>query len=100
MRVSVHRQEPGGDGYHKLSRHFKGALAAAFEGGATRRVIVLEEDLQVAPDFFGFFAATAPLLDADATLLAASAWNDNGQRGKVASPGEDDAAVVRSDFFP
>jgi hypothetical protein len=34
-----------------------------------KRVIILEEDLQIAPDFFSFFAGVAPLLDTDPTLL-------------------------------
>ena len=33
------------------------------------RVIVLEEDLQIAPDFFELFAATAHMLDTDKELL-------------------------------
>ena len=36
---------------------------------AVNRVIILEEDLEIAPDFFEYFAATSPLLDADPTLL-------------------------------
>ena len=97
MRVVVHDQTGGGDGYHKLARHFGAAFADAFDD-ETRRVIVLEEDLEVAPDFFDFFAAVAPALDGDATLLAASAWNDNGVRGRV-DVALDASAVVRSDFF-
>jgi hypothetical protein len=38
----------------------------------------------------------APLLDADDSLLAASAWNDNGVEGYV----HDSEALYRSDFFP
>jgi hypothetical protein len=34
-----------------------------------RRVIILEEDLQIAPDFFEFFAAMTPFIDSDDTLL-------------------------------
>lgn len=37
-----------------------------------RRVIVLEEDLQIAPDFFEFFAAVAPLVDSDPTVSDAT----------------------------
>ena len=88
----------GGDGYHRLARHLKFALAAAFAAPGTTRVIVLEEDLEVAPDFFDFFGAVAPVLDADPAVLAASAWNDNGQRGRV-DPALDAAKIVRSDFF-
>ncbi|KAJ8599347.1 hypothetical protein CTAYLR_005357 [Chrysophaeum taylorii] len=89
-------QSREGTGYHKLARHFKFALGKAFEGPGVRRVLVLEEDLEVARDAFDYFAAVAPILDADKTLLAASAWNDNGQAGKVKAPDK----VVRSDFFP
>jgi alpha-1,3-mannosyl-glycoprotein beta-1,2-N-acetylglucosaminyltransferase len=59
-------------------------------------VIILEEDLQIAPDFFEFFAAVAPLVDSDDTVLAASTWNDNGVKGYV----HDAEALYRSDFFP
>jgi len=38
--------------------------------------IVMEEDLDVSPDFFGYFAQTLPLMQADDTLYCISAWND------------------------
>ena len=88
----------GGDGYHRLARHFRKALTEAFADARTARVIVLEEDLEIAPDFFGFFAAVAPIVDGDASILAASAWNDNGQRRHV-DVAKDIARVERSDFF-
>ncbi|CAN0418559.1 unnamed protein product, partial [Ectocarpus sp. 13 AM-2016] len=47
------------------------------------KVIILEEDLEIAPDFFEYFSAMAPLLDSDETLMAVSAWNDNGQAAHV-----------------
>ena len=50
------------------------------------KVIVLEEDLEIAPDFFNLFGSLAPLLDADPTLYAASAWNDNGMAARVRDP--------------
>ena len=53
--------------------------------------------LQLAPDFFEYFAAMAPVLDADpGGLWCASSWNDHGQSKFVG----DAAAVYRSDFFP
>lgn len=61
-----------------------------------QRVVILEEDLEVAPDFFSYFEAVALLLDQDPRLLAASAWNDNGMAERVRDP----AAIYRSDFFP
>ena len=59
-------------------------------------VIILEDDIEVAPDFFSYFRAAAPLLDADPTLLCVSAWSDNGQAKYAA----DASALYRSDFFP
>lgn len=86
------------NGYFRLADHFKFALSNAFSGrfGNIQRVIILEEDLQISPDFFEFFAATAPILDEDKSLLTVSAWNDNGFYSQV----KDETFVYRSDFFP
>ena len=35
--------------------------------------------MELAPDFFGFFEATALLLKTDPTLYCVSSWNDHGQ---------------------
>ncbi|CAM9831560.1 unnamed protein product, partial [Discosporangium mesarthrocarpum] len=92
------------NGYIKLAAHFKAALDMVFNGHQTDKfnphmvdkVIILEEDLLIAPDFFEYFSAMAPLLDRDDTLMAISAWNDNGMEANVREPD----AVYRSDFFP
>ena len=52
--------------------------------------------MELAPDFFGYFAATAPLLDADDSLLCVSSWNDHGQAALV----QDARLLARTDFFP
>eukprot|EP00752_Nemacystus_decipiens_P018383 g16490.t2 len=90
--------------YFKLSAHYKWALTQVFDGidtdvydwASKDKVIILEEDLEIAPDFFDYFSAIAPLLDSDETLMAVSAWNDNGQASHV----KDNKALFRSDFFP
>lgn len=89
--------------YVAIAEHYGWALHQLFEGHATgtgsvlpQRVIILEEDLRIAPDFFGYFMAMAPILDADPSLLAVSAFNDNGFEGKVNDP----YRILRSDFFP
>jgi len=84
------------DGYYKLATHFKWALTQVFNSKNIKRVIILEEDLQIAPDFFEFFASTLTMLDNDNTLLTASAWNDNGMKSLV----KDSKQLYRSDFFP
>ena len=98
--------------YKALAKHFGWALTQVFDGSLPgdykpsypdyhpkfpqpERVIILEEDIKVAPDFFSYMAATAKLLDADPTLYAVSAFNDNGHLVQ-----EDSDRLLRSDFFP
>ncbi|GMH54000.1 hypothetical protein TrRE_jg4528 [Triparma retinervis] len=100
LRHAKHTQKGGENGYQLLSQHYGFGLREVFEKSspeATKRVIILEEDIEVAVDFFKMFEALAPMLDDPReNLLCASAWNDNGMRGYV----EDSKKLVRSDFFP
>lgn len=82
--------------YYKLAQHFGWALDRLFSERNHPYVIVLEDDLEVAVDFFQYFSAMAPLLDADDTLLAVSSYSDLGQPAFVGDPRQ----VHRSDFFP
>ena len=53
------------------------SLTAAFNiYPSAEHVIILEEDLDVAPDFFSYFSQTLDLLEQDPTLYCVSAWND------------------------
>jgi hypothetical protein len=45
---------------------------------ATRYIVVVEEDLEFAPDFLTLFTQLAPAMDSDSSILAISAYNDNG----------------------
>jgi alpha-1,3-mannosyl-glycoprotein beta-1,2-N-acetylglucosaminyltransferase len=111
----VHWQHPSAmlrgnmNSYQALAVHYGWALGRLFDetspppqypasaqGRVPQRVVILEEDLHVAPDFFDYFGATAPWLDTDPTLLAVSAFNDNGLAHHV----KDATRVLRSDFFP
>ena len=93
---------PWVQGYKKLGRHYRWALNQTFGGipgykyPRPDRVLILEEDLRISPDFFDYFAYTAPLLDSDSRLLTVSAFNDNGEEGLVHDP----TRILRSDFFP
>lgn len=85
-------------GYYKISRHYKWALGQVFQRETIDSVIIIEDDLDISPDFFDYFLATRPLLDEDPSLFCVSAWNDNGKRDLI-----DDKAnnlLYRSDFFP
>ena len=89
---------PAQNGYFKLAAHYKWALGYVFEKFKSsvpiKRVIILEEDLEIALDFFEYFGAVKSLVDEDTSLLAASAFNDNGYAGR------DNFKLYRSDFFP
>jgi len=82
--------------YYRIAYHYEWALKQLFDGRGFERVIILEDDMELSPDFFSFFEATAPILDADPTLWCVSSWNDNGLEPFVSDPKQ----VYRSDFFP
>ena len=86
--------------YLKIAGHYQFALSEVMErvDGHDRwdRVVMLEDDMDVAPDVFSYFRRMSPLFDSDPTLYCVSAWNDNGQSSFVASP----TAVYRTDCFP
>ena len=53
------------------------SLTAAFNiYPSAEYVIILEEDLDVSPDFFSYFSQTIGLLEQDPTVYCVSAWND------------------------
>ncbi|OLP93151.1 Alpha-1,3-mannosyl-glycoprotein 2-beta-N-acetylglucosaminyltransferase [Symbiodinium microadriaticum] len=83
-------------GYERLSHHYGWALGQVFDTFGYQQAIVLEEDLEISPDFFSFFDATRPLLVADPDLFCVSAWSDNGKPDVASNV----TAVYRSDFFP
>ncbi|KAJ0831074.1 putative alpha-1,3-mannosyl-glycoprotein 2-beta-N-acetylglucosaminyltransferase [Helianthus annuus] len=82
--------------YYKIARHYKWALDQLFYKHNFDRVIILEDDMEIAPDFFDYFEAGADLLDKDKSIMAISSWNDNGQKQFVRDP----YTLYRSDFFP
>uniref|UniRef100_A0ACD6A0B8 Uncharacterized protein n=1 Tax=Avena sativa TaxID=4498 RepID=A0ACD6A0B8_AVESA len=93
----VRTERPGElTAYYKIAKHYKWALDALFIKHNFDRVIILEDDMEIAPDFFEYFEAAAKLLDNDKTIMAVSSWNDNGQKQFVYDP----KALYRSDFFP
>ncbi|XP_011503694.1 PREDICTED: alpha-1,3-mannosyl-glycoprotein 2-beta-N-acetylglucosaminyltransferase [Ceratosolen solmsi marchali] len=85
-------------GYFKIARHYGWALNEIFFKFAYETAIVIEDDLDIAPDFFEYFLGTHFLLTADPSLWCISAWNDNGKSDLVdlKSP----HLLYRTDFFP
>uniref|UniRef100_A0A6N2LKX8 Alpha-1,3-mannosyl-glycoprotein 2-beta-N-acetylglucosaminyltransferase n=1 Tax=Salix viminalis TaxID=40686 RepID=A0A6N2LKX8_SALVM len=77
----VQTQRPGEIiAYYKIARHYKWAMDQLFYKHNFSRVIILEDDMEIAPDFFDYFEAGAALLDKDKSIMAVSSWNDNGQK--------------------
>ncbi|XP_053329400.1 alpha-1,3-mannosyl-glycoprotein 2-beta-N-acetylglucosaminyltransferase [Spea bombifrons] len=85
-------------GYYKIARHYRWALNQIFRNMGHQAAIVVEDDLEVAPDFYEYFQASYGLLRKDPTLWCASAWNDNGKETLVEMDGG--SLLHRSDFFP
>merc|ERR1719204_855580 len=67
-----------------------------FDEFGFQQVIFLEEDMEIAPDFFSYFESMLVLLRGDPEVFCVSAWNDNGYDNLVA----DTRAAFRTDFFP
>ncbi|KAG5896439.1 hypothetical protein JTB14_022518 [Gonioctena quinquepunctata] len=96
--IQVPPKEKKFKGYFKISRHYGWALNQMFFNFNFSTVIIVEDDLEVAPDFFEYFLGTYPLLTKDTSLWCISAWNDNGKEGLVNTNRPD--LLYRTDFFP
>eukprot|EP01065_Artemidia_motanka_P038643 TRINITY_DN47495_c0_g1_i1.p1 TRINITY_DN47495_c0_g1~~TRINITY_DN47495_c0_g1_i1.p1 ORF type:complete len:512 (+),score=111.17 TRINITY_DN47495_c0_g1_i1:80-1615(+) len=84
------------ESYYAIAHHYGWAMKEIFSVPVYKRLIVLEEDLEIATDFFQYMSAMSPLLDEDESLFCVSAWNDNGKSELVSSR----ETVYRTDFFP
>lgn len=96
--IDIPPKEKKFKGYFKIARHYGWALNQVFFELGYETAIVVEDDLDIAPDFFEYFLGTYPLLVSDRSLWCVSAWNDNGKSGLV-----DEHAphlLYRTDFFP
>ena len=81
----------------RISQHYKASLTAVFNiYPKAKHAIVLEEDLDVSPDFFSYVSQTVRVLDEDPTLYCISAWNDQGYEHTSADP----ALMYRVETMP
>jgi len=85
-------------GYFKIARHYGWALNHTFMELGYDQVVVVEDDLEISPDFFEYFTATLPILNSDESLWCVSAWNDNGKTGLINESSPE--LLYRTDFFP
>ncbi|AQK43231.1 Alpha-13-mannosyl-glycoprotein 2-beta-N-acetylglucosaminyltransferase [Zea mays] len=66
----VQTERPGElTAYYKIAKHYKWALDNLFIKHNFARVIILEDDMEIAPDFFDYFEAAAKLLDNDKYVM-------------------------------
>lgn len=81
-------------GDQKIDQHMFFALKRAFFP-EYKYGILLEEDLELSPDFLDLMVSAAPLLDSDDSLFCISGWNDDGSPQRAAAPGR----LIRTDVF-
>ncbi|XP_023316464.1 alpha-1,3-mannosyl-glycoprotein 2-beta-N-acetylglucosaminyltransferase isoform X2 [Trichogramma pretiosum] len=96
--IDVPPREKKFKGYFKIARHYGWALNEIFFRFNFDTAIVVEDDLDVAPDFYEYFLGTHPILEADPSLWCVSAWNDNGKPELIDERGPH--RLYRTDFFP
>ncbi|KAG7199870.1 hypothetical protein KM043_014319 [Ampulex compressa] len=96
--IKIPPKEKKFKGYFKIARHYGWALNYVFFNLKYETVIIVEDDLDVAPDFFEYFLGTYPLLVLDSSLWCVSAWNDNGKSELVDENVPE--LLYRTDFFP
>lgn len=78
---------PIGSKNSRISQHYKASLTATFRlFPSAQFAIILEEDLDVSPDFMSFFSQTLPLLRDDPSIFTVSAWNDLGYEHTSGDP--------------
>jgi len=78
---------PIGTGNSRISQHYKASLTSTFQiFPRAKYTIVLEEDLDVSPDFFSYFSQTIHLLEEDSSIYCISAWNDQGYEHTSGDP--------------
>ena len=90
-RINLNGAAPNLEGYFRISRHYKFALSQIFVKFKFNSVIITEDDLTIAVDFFGYFEAMKTVLTRDSVnLFCVSAWNDNGNKDAIdnSSPGK------------
>ena len=81
----------------RISQHYKSSLSSTFQIFPTANyAIVLEEDLDVSPDFFSYFSQLVNVLEEDPSVYCISAWNDQGYEHTSGDP----SAVYRVETMP
>lgn len=82
---------------NRIANHFKWSFERVFEYPECHKgVVVIEDDLELSPDFLEYFELTIPVVERDETLITASLWNDIGYKGNSHDKGK----IMRTNYFP
>lgn len=91
------QHEPKSQKNGRISQHYKASLTETFDlYPEADYAIILEEDLDVSPDFFRYFSQTRHLMEQDSSLYCVSAWNDQGYNHSCQDP----ALLYRVETMP
>ena len=88
--------DPKWRAHYKISAHYLNMLTKIFDISNFDRVIILEDDMELAPDFVDYFQAASGMFEKDPSVLCVSAWNDNGRKDLAT----DFRKLHRTDCFP
>ncbi|CAL4151665.1 unnamed protein product, partial [Meganyctiphanes norvegica] len=68
----------------RVNEHIKFALRTGFDRyPIADKLIILEDDLQLAPDFLSYFHQTANILDSDPRIMVVNAYSFSGWQGEA-----------------
>jgi alpha-1,3-mannosyl-glycoprotein beta-1,2-N-acetylglucosaminyltransferase len=95
-RATPPKHFKGNPGYAYISQHYQFVFSRLFDEYGFEKVILLEDDMEIAPDFFDYFDHFGKVLERDTTVYCVSAWNDVGQERFV----RDATAFRRTSYFP
>nr|XP_002128274.1 protein O-linked-mannose beta-1,2-N-acetylglucosaminyltransferase 1 [Ciona intestinalis] len=88
---------PSGVKSSRISQHYRSSLSATFDLNPDAEfMIIIEEDLDVAPDFFSYFNQVFPLFQSDDSIYCVSAWNDHGYHHSS----DDNSLLYRVESMP
>mmetsp|Transcript_22707 Transcript_22707/g.33862 ORF Transcript_22707/g.33862 Transcript_22707/m.33862 type:complete len:522 (+) Transcript_22707:47-1612(+) len=79
-----------------MSSHVHWSLSMLFDTYAYNKVMLIDDYLEIAFDFYDYIQASSRLLDLDASIMCVSAWNENGQ----ADFAKDSGNLLRTNVFP
>ncbi|CAG5095245.1 Oidioi.mRNA.OKI2018_I69.XSR.g14099.t1.cds [Oikopleura dioica] len=88
--IRVIQSKPEGTKAARVSQHYRRALTTVMNEifSTSEHIIVIEDDLQISPDFFHYMAHVMPIFKMDPQIYCVSAWNDHGMEHAIGNARE------------